>query len=96
MVVGFEPFSSKPSIIVAYMVEDYSKAEIKIVAVNSDTKDFEMVASIDDELFAHDKIIALFNKQIIIKQREIDVLNEQKNYFETNFAAYWAPVEMKS
>ncbi len=96
VVVGFEPFSSKPSIIVAYMVEDYSKAEIKIVAVNSDTKDFEMVASIDDELFAHDKIIALFNKQIIIKQREIDVLNEQKNYFETNFAAYWAPVEMKS
>lgn len=95
VVVGFEPFPSKPSILVAYMIEDYSKAEVKVIAVNSDTKDYEMVASIDDELFTHDEIVAKFDKQIAVKWREVETLEEQKRYFETNFAAYWAPVSIK-
>ena len=96
VVVGFEPFPSKPSILVAYMIEEYSKAEIKVIAINADTKDYEMVASIDDELFSHDEIEKKFEKQIAVKQREINELKQQKHYFETNFAAYWTPVEMKS
>jgi hypothetical protein len=93
VVIGFEPFPTKPSILVAYMATDYSKAEIKIVAINSDTKDYEMVASIDDELFSRDEVLKQFDRQINVKQREVSELLEQRRYFETNFSAYWTKVE---
>lgn len=93
VVVGFEPFPTKPSILVAYMHQEYNKAEVKVVAINSDTKDFEMVASIDDELFSRNEVLTKFDKQIAVKQREMDDLVEQRTYFETNFAAYWTKIE---
>lgn len=96
VVVGFEPFPSTPSILVAYMDETYASAEIKVRAVNAATTDIEMVASIDDELFERNEVLRKFDKQIATKRREMETIEEQRRYFETNFAAYWQPVEPKA
>jgi hypothetical protein len=96
VVVGFEPFPSNPSILVAYMEETYASAEIKVRAVNATTADIEMVASIDDELFDRNEVLRKFDKQIAAKRREIETIEEQRRYFETNFSAYWRPVTADS
>jgi hypothetical protein len=95
VVIGFEPFPTQPAILVAYMELDYAGAKIVTRAISAETKDLEMVASIDDELFDRDEILKKFDKQIETKRREMNDLVEQRDYFESNFSAYWQPVELK-
>lgn len=94
VVVGFEPFNKKPTILIAYVNINWSDCELKIVSVNEDSKDIEVVASIDDEIFAKTDVTKLFDRQIAEAQRKVDDLEEKKSYFLRNFATYWAPVEM--
>lgn len=96
VVVGFEPFPTLPTILVAYMTESYSSAEVKVIAINANTKDTELIASVDDALFDRDEVLRKFDKQIATKQRELDTIKEQRTYFESNFAAYWQRVEPKA
>lgn len=93
VVVGFEPFASLPTICVAYVDREYNKASIKVVHINAKAKNYELIVAGDDDLGAErDSIAALFNRQIAEKQREIEVLEEQRTYFETNFRQYWERV----
>lgn len=92
VIVGFEPFNKLPTILVAYVESSYATAKVKVVSINAKSEDVELVASIDDELIERQEILALFDKQIADKQQEIAALEEQKAYFLTKFATYWAPV----
>jgi hypothetical protein len=93
IVVGFEPFKDLPTILVAYVEDSWNAAEVKVVAINSKQENFDLVAAVDLD-FAVDKgaIINRFDRQIASKQREIDAIQEQRRYFETNFKAFWAQV----
>lgn len=92
VVIGFEPFRKLPTILVAYVESSYATAKVKVVSINAKSEDVELVASIDDELIERQEILALFDKQIADKRQEIAALEEQKSYFLTKFATYWAPV----
>lgn len=93
IVVGFEPFETMPTIVVAYVDSDWSRAEVKFAYINSKSKDTEMVVSADDDWSVDkDSIIKQFDRQIATKQREMDAIVEQKRYFETNFRAFWERV----
>lgn len=92
IVVGFEPFATLPTIVVAYCEDDWDKAEIKFLFFNEKAKKDKIdivVAADEDFSFDKDVILARFDKQIAAKRREIEKIEEQKHYFSTNFAAYW-------
>jgi hypothetical protein len=91
VVIGFEPFKDLPTILVAYVTDSFSSAEIKVISINSASKDYDIVACVDPD-FMVDKaaILQRFDRQIAQKQREIDAIEEQKKYFETNFKVFWA------
>lgn len=93
IVIGFEPFKDLPTILVAYVEEEYNNASIKVVPINSSNKEYDLVAAVDKD-FTVDREVILkkFNRQIAQKQREIEALMEQVNYFQTNFAAFWGQV----
>jgi hypothetical protein len=93
IVIGFEPFKELPTILVAYVENTYSNAGIKVISINSAQKNYDIVAAVDPD-FAVDKdaVIKQFDRQIASKQREIDAIEDQKRYFETNFKAFWTSV----
>jgi len=94
VVIGFEPFKDLPTIIVAYVEADWSTAKIKIAHINSKQEAFDLIAAVDKD-FSVDKISILsqFNRQIDQKRKEIEAIEEQKRYFETNFATFWTRVQ---
>ena len=90
IVIGFEPFKDLPTILVAYVEEDWQSATVTVVSINSKQENFDMIAAVDPD-FAVDRanITKRFDRQIEAKKREIEVIEEQKRYFETNFKAFW-------
>jgi hypothetical protein len=94
VVIGFEPFRELPTILVAYIEDSWSSAEVKVIAINAKQKDYDLVAAADPD-FAVDRaaIINRFERKISDKKREIEVIEEQKRYFETNFKAFWQSVQ---
>ncbi len=95
VVVGFEPFSKLPTIVVAYIEKEYSKAELKFLHYNAKSaEDYEVIAAADDvidldrvDVFAH------FDRAIGSLERQIADVQEKKAYFARHFAQYWTPVE---
>jgi len=94
IVCGFEPFKELPTIVVAYVDQDWSKAEVKFLHYNSGVKETEIVAAADEDFHVdRDALFARFDRQIETKRREIETIEEQRRYFETNFRAFWQKVE---
>lgn len=97
IVVGFEPFRDLPTIVVAYVEQDWSKAEIKFLHYNKGVKDTEIVHAADEDFHVdRDALFARFDKQIEAKRREIETIEEQRRYFATNFRAFWERVERET
>lgn len=92
VVVGFDPFESRPSITVAYLDVDYSGANLKFQTLNKDTKEFEIVAAIDNDQLEVNRadVLTRMDREIAKKQLEIEDLQQRKAYFLDNFKAYFA------
>ncbi len=91
VVIGFEPFEQRPTIVVAYIEDDMSDPEIKMLYFNSSTKDVEIVAALDDDRMAISKqhVLSSFDKKIRVKQREIEEIEDYKQYFLNKFGCYF-------
>lgn len=97
VIVGFEPFPSKPTIVVAYLDTSYGGG-LKFKAFNSDTKDFEVIADLDNNALEIDKadVLRKMDREIDSKALELQKLQEQRAYFLDHFGRYFAemtPVE---
>ena len=95
VIVGFEPFPSKPTIIVAYLETDYSGAGIKFQSFNSETKDFEVVADLDNNALEINKanVLTMFDREISKKELELEEVRQKKKFFLDNFGAFFAAQE---
>ena len=95
VIVGFEPFKNRPTIIAAYADSRWSTdVKIKFVHYNTSSKDIEIVRADDDDLdFDREQILANFDRTIETKRREIAEIEEHKRYFVTNFKQYWELIE---
>lgn len=93
VVVGFEPFPSLPTIVLAYLKVEYSSAEIKFVFFNAESKNVEICRMLhaDAELNKADAINRL-QAEIDKKQAEVDELVRRKNYFVENFRRHFSEV----
>lgn len=85
VIVGFENFQSLPTIVVAALVKDYSKADIKYYYVNGASK-HEMVPALDwypDTNKA--EVLNTFNMQIKKLMLDIEEIEIKKAYFAEHF-----------
>ena len=90
VVVGFEPFPSLPSIIVAYLNLDYSSGTLKFKTFNAETKDFEVVADIDNNALEVDKIniLSVFDRDADKKRQELAEIEDKRAYVISHFGRY--------
>ena len=94
VVCGFEPFTTLPTIIVAYLEIDWQEAKLKFAYLNAQTKGVEVIKAIDNDALDLDKsrVLDMLDKQIAAKQVEIAEIERRKDYFLREFGAYWTPV----
>jgi len=91
VVVGFEPFASRPTIVVAYLETSYSSAGLKFKAFNQDTKDFEIISDVDHNALEIDKgsVIDSFDRDIAKKEIELQEIKDKKAFFLAHFGRYF-------
>jgi hypothetical protein len=91
IVVGFDPFPSLPTIVVAYIDDGYMSDALKFQSFNAGTKDFEVVADLDNNPLQCEKanVVARFDRDITKKQHEVEELEAQKQFFIDHFGRYF-------
>jgi hypothetical protein len=91
VVVGFEPFDSLPTIIVAYVKEGYTEAGLYFAHVNAKSADkYDMVPSLDDELpIKKEDVLAQFDRKIERARAELESHEAQRDYFLRHFNRYF-------
>ena len=91
VVIGFEPFDSLPTIIIAMAKIEYSKANIEYVYYNSDSKNTELVVAYDEDEAAidRDQFIEHIDREIAKAELEIQSFKDKKKYFLDKFKCYW-------
>ena len=94
VIVGFEPFPTLPTIIVAYVDTSYSGG-LKFAHINTKTvEQWEMVPSIDDEIpVEKSDVLARFDRDIDKKRDEVAELERQRDFFLSHFNMYFAKFE---
>lgn len=90
VVVGFEPFPERPTIIVAYIKSSYSDVGLELVHYHKDTKDIQIVAALDDDFSVSRKeVLGWFDREeqkLDEKRREIV---GKRQFFLDRFQSYW-------
>jgi hypothetical protein len=90
MIVGFDEFQTRPTIIVAYLKADYTSATIEFTYINSETKDCEICPINNwDVPYTKQTIIDRMDKDIEKKQEEIREMEAKKNMFLIHFGKYF-------
>lgn len=82
VVVDFNEFQSLPTIVVAYIVSSYSEFDVKLVNINSQTKDSAQLSPMVDLEIPISRIDLeeVIARQIATKERELKALNEKQEY----------------
>lgn len=90
VVVGFEPFPSKPTIIIAYVKAGYSDVGLHTLSYNADTKDVEIVASIDDDFsVSKTEVLGWFDRERTKLANQASELEAKQQFFLDRFQNYW-------
>lgn len=91
VVVGFEPFPSAPTIVVAYLDTGYGSGTLKFHSFNSQSKDFEIVVDIDANALEVDKahILSQFDREAEKKRQELEDVIAKRKFFLDHFGRYF-------
>ena len=92
VVVGFEPFPSLPSIVVAYLdTSSYNGDTLKVKTFNQKTEDFEIVPDVDRNSLEVDKgrVLTMLDRDIEKKKEELNQSELRRQYFLDNFGSYF-------
>ena len=95
IVVGFEPFEKLPTVIVAYLNNTYSSCDLIIRSFNSETKDFEMVADLDNNSLEVSKsdVLAKMLREENKAQFAVDEIRKKREFFLRNFGSYFVDLQ---
>jgi len=96
VIVGFDNFKELPTIVVAYLKNDYSTALVEFAYLNSQSKDIEICHMTDAEKML-DKASAVdaLDREINKKKVELMELEARKSYFITNFKLHFDKILTK-
>jgi len=90
IIVGFDNFKDLPTITVAYLKISYNEASIKFVYFNSDSKEVDIAPCRESDLiFNKSDIITKMDREIAVKEKEVEDLIRKKNYFLNNFTKHF-------
>ena len=86
IIVGFDAFKERPTIVVCYLDVSYSETKVAFAYINSETEDIEMAPMLNAEADL-DKADAVgkLDSAINTKQAEVDELKRKRAYFLDNF-----------
>jgi len=91
VIVDFVNFKERPAIVVAYYEQDYSGVEIKFETITKDSKDIEIAACLPHELKINkSRVLDKFEIAINEKKKEIDTLEQKRDYFVENFGKFFS------
>jgi len=95
VVVGFEPFTDLPTIIVGYIKNDWSNAGLHFAYVNSKSADkWDMVPAVDDELpIAKGDVLDTFDRDIGKKEAELADMRAKRDFFLRHFERWFVATE---
>lgn len=94
VIVGFENFNIKPTIMVCYLIIDYSSCKIKFLYFNEDSKETEITLSdVHDIPFEKSHAIDFMDREINKKEIELEQYKKQKEYFLKHFNKYFEQIE---
>lgn len=90
VIIGFYEFREKPTIHVAYLNVEYSKAAIEFQAFNSDTKDVEFCRYTGDDLpYGKGRVQKLLQEEITKQENALIELRHKRDYFLECFGRYF-------
>lgn len=92
VVIGFEPFENHPTILIAYIEDDYSDIKMQMLYYNDSTdKETEVVAAAESDKMSLSKgeVLKHFGRQESVKQKELDEIKAQRDYFLEKFGVYF-------
>lgn len=94
MLIGFDEFKERPTLVCAYMDTGYNGG-LKFLYYNSESKDCEVIASRDADMIGieKDSVLRTMDREIATKESELQGLRDKKTYFLAHFNSYWAPME---
>lgn len=90
VIVGFEPFKERPTIIIAYIEQAYNKAEMKMLYFNGNEKqDAEILAAPQDINIdvERSRVLDWFNAEEQKKLAEVDEIRLKRQYFNRYFGS---------
>ena len=94
IIVGFDNFVERPTIVVSYLKVAYSTAEIVFVYLTKDSKNIEICPMMGEDLVINkEKAIELLDGEILKKEEELIKLKNQKAYFVENFKRHFMKSE---
>ena len=97
VIIGFDAFDNLPTINVMYFARSYGGAEIKMVSVNADTKDVEIVADHDTEVPVEKAYInKTLDSEILEAERKIEDLKRKKEFFNEMYLKFMPNDENKT
>jgi len=90
VIIGFEEFKSRPSILIAYLKTSYNNAEIEFLTFNKSTKDTEICIAEDTFIpFQKSTILEKLNNEIVEKKNNLLEAKAKKEYFLKYFDKYF-------
>lgn len=90
VIIGFDQFKERPSILIAYLKTDYSSCEIEFVSYNKDTKDIEICPADDGFVpFKKATIMEQMRKQVLQAETTLMEIKAKSEYFHRYFGKYF-------
>jgi len=96
IIVSFDNFQARPTIVIAYLETAYgTENPIKFVYYNKDSKDVEICPMRDDYISVEKStVLDLIDNSIAKKQQEIFDLEKRREFFLKNFLKLFSDFEM--
>jgi len=90
VIIGFDAFVERPTIIVAYLDENYNTSSLKFCYINKESKDAEMVPANENDIpFTKEAVLIGMDNLIERKRRELEDEITKKEAFLKWFGKYF-------
>jgi len=89
-IIGFDNFTKNPTIVIAYLKNEYSSASIEFAYYNATSEGIEITGLNDWDIpLTKSTVLEQFNKEILKKEQEMLEMKNKANIFEQLFGKYF-------
>jgi len=89
-IIGFDNFEKNPTIVIAYLKNEYSTATIEFAYLNSSSENIEITTLNEWDIpLKKSTILEHFQEEILKKEQEIKEMKNKANIFEQLFGKYF-------